>query len=970
MPAPTKPIECQGCPLEFLGGPTWSQPEGRATIPVMIAAEALGENEQRDGLPLRPYAQAGSVLEATFKRSGLNREQFVLWNTVGCRPPNNFLVGAPYERGAIDHCRRHFDAVVEKFQPKAILAMGNTPFSALTGLAGEKLGVTWTRGFAFDSNRYPGVKVIPTYHPAYIARGNRNLMGVFRRDLFYAIKVAKEQVKPQTYNYKLFPEREAVEQFRNQLAANTHWPVWVDIETAESITGKDESELEKIDKITQIQFSTHAGHSIVMHWGYPYDELALQILALPNMKSGWNFWEFDLPHLRQHHAVVNGMIGDTMWKWKFWQPDIPRGLQFASGYALEGVEAWKHTSQSDPGVYGGHDTNYNLQVDQWIDKMLTSKGMMETYRRQILEMRRIHVRCAERGIPMNGEKLAALGEKLEGMRADRLAKMQEIVPRDLLNIEPKMGFVRDPEQTEGMVQRKFVVDLPVMEKCLGCQGTGRTVSLSGKPKEERVDCPKCDGRGVIEDETQVSGERECEECGGNGLVTRYSQKSKEKNCPDCKGKGQIKSKKVAPAEVTRWCRLVPFVPSGGENGQLLRYVKHKKHKVPTKRDRSTDEMKETTGKDDVLVLWKKTADPLYNLVLEYREYEKLIGTYIGPWMPDSGGFLRTHTYRYSAATGQLAAVNPNVLTAPKRGSVAKEWRACQEAKSGHLLVEVDMTAFHAKTLGFEARSLDYMRIAALDIHSFLTAHVLKVPEAERLFGMDDREMKEVLSWYKKQSKEFLPRTPGCPDGGWTFQNIRDFKSKPVVLGVGFGEGAQKIYDKDPDSYKSKAEAQSIKDVIKGLFPKIFAFQDEQVWEAYNNGFLMSKWRYIRWFWDAKRYDPARKALVNGEEAEAAMAFRPANDAHGMFKAIQLKLDCMGVMEHFGFFNPVHDALYFHPKEEEVEDCLRVVKGEMEKPCGELMSDDPEVRAAYPNGFQCGTEAKFGRNLKEMETWKG
>src|SRR5437660_1531957 len=116
----SRPDACRRCPLDPVAE-GFSLPEGTGSSGVMIAAEALGEAEVKDGLPLRPYAPAGSVFERALRRAGIDRQSLLLWNTVACRPPSNLLEGTAYEQGAIESCRVHFDGVVARFKPRVIL---------------------------------------------------------------------------------------------------------------------------------------------------------------------------------------------------------------------------------------------------------------------------------------------------------------------------------------------------------------------------------------------------------------------------------------------------------------------------------------------------------------------------------------------------------------------------------------------------------------------------------------------------------------------------------------------------------------------------------------------------------------------------------------------------------------------------------------------------------------------------------
>lgn len=55
---------CNTCVGRFWGDKL-AVPEGSGSSGVMLFGEALGEHEEKDQLPFRPYAQAGSLLELT-----------------------------------------------------------------------------------------------------------------------------------------------------------------------------------------------------------------------------------------------------------------------------------------------------------------------------------------------------------------------------------------------------------------------------------------------------------------------------------------------------------------------------------------------------------------------------------------------------------------------------------------------------------------------------------------------------------------------------------------------------------------------------------------------------------------------------------------------------------------------------------------------------------------------------------------
>lgn len=192
MPVLSKPDSCQGCPL-YGDAKGFSKNEGSGTNKVLIIGEALGHNERADGLPFRPFAQAGSLLERAFKRCGFSREQFHLTNICRCQPPEDFLAGARYEFEAIQHCRQYLEETLRTFHPRAILALGGTATRELTGLSGTKQGVSYVRGYVIPCilPEALNIPVVPSFHPSFIRQGHQEMFGILCHDIQRAVDVAK-----------------------------------------------------------------------------------------------------------------------------------------------------------------------------------------------------------------------------------------------------------------------------------------------------------------------------------------------------------------------------------------------------------------------------------------------------------------------------------------------------------------------------------------------------------------------------------------------------------------------------------------------------------------------------------------------------------------------------------------------------------------------------------------------------------
>lgn len=372
------------CPIP--GARSFSAPEGKGSLGVLILGESLGDSEAADGLPFRPHAQAGSLLERAIRRSGFTREQFVLWNVVPVQPPHNYLEGAPYEAAAVAWGTQYLRKVIDDYKPRCILALGNVALRTASGMCGPLRGISHLRGFVLDG--VLGVPVVGSFHPAFIRRGAMPLTSVLMHDLKLAVAVAhgrptcfyspvlsrdfevdlskiwtrpmEPRIPPE---YILHPTERDAYNFLNYMEKNPDALLAYDIETPRSAAvNEDESDELGEVQILSIQFSPRAGAGIYMPWREPFDVVARRVLALPNPKAGANTWRFDDPLLRAHGCQLNGELHDVRWAFHHLQPDLKSSLQFmGSFYALE-MGPWKHLHESHPELYGVMDTDATWRI--------------------------------------------------------------------------------------------------------------------------------------------------------------------------------------------------------------------------------------------------------------------------------------------------------------------------------------------------------------------------------------------------------------------------------------------------------------------------------------------------------------------------------------------------------------------------------------------------------------------------------
>lgn len=149
--------ECVRCPLNE-GRTHIVHSEGNRRAQLMFVGEAPGADEDAQARPF--VGRAGQLLNKIIEAIGLKREDVFIGNVNRCRPPQN-RTPTPAEAAT---CKPFLLREIAIVQPKVIVVLGNT---AMKNLLDTKEGITKVRGKFQD---YRGIKVMPTFHPAYLLR--------------------------------------------------------------------------------------------------------------------------------------------------------------------------------------------------------------------------------------------------------------------------------------------------------------------------------------------------------------------------------------------------------------------------------------------------------------------------------------------------------------------------------------------------------------------------------------------------------------------------------------------------------------------------------------------------------------------------------------------------------------------------------------------------------------------------------
>jgi DNA polymerase len=135
--------------------------EGNAKAELMFVGEAPGADEDMTGRPF--VGRAGQLLNKMIEAIGMKREEVYIANVIKSRPPGN----RNPEKDEIEACIPFLFRQIAAIKPRLIVTLGNP---ATQELLDTKTGISKMRGEFQDYPRIAGIKVLPTFHPAYLLR--------------------------------------------------------------------------------------------------------------------------------------------------------------------------------------------------------------------------------------------------------------------------------------------------------------------------------------------------------------------------------------------------------------------------------------------------------------------------------------------------------------------------------------------------------------------------------------------------------------------------------------------------------------------------------------------------------------------------------------------------------------------------------------------------------------------------------
>lgn len=891
---------------------------------VLLIGEAAGEHEALQGEGF--VGKAGEYLFSQLKRIGIDREGFRIANVLSCRPPDNILAKASYEAEAIATCSPLLDATIDAHivhcsavhKTPVIVALGRIAFKRIMGL-GERsplMGEDYL-SYVHWSEHY-GCWTLACDHPSYLLRGNHHLTPVLCNTIAKAMEIAKDRFSYDNPTYILDPEPAVFQQwvldYQRVLKSNPDTFLSYDIETPYK-KGKSEDAISSADDesfiILRCSFAYDTSSAISVPWKGDYIPILERLFTTEGGTIfGWNNNGYDDERVIAQ-MPIRGTIIDAMTAWHVLNSTLPKALGYVTPFYWREAPMWKHLSHSSPALYNAIDALAALRCWLGIREGLKETGLWPVFDRHVLQLNKALSYMSQKGLMRDEIMRDEVEAKLTTMLGEIDTSIQAAVPMEARHVKL---YKKTPKSIDGLVQ---VAVCGVVRRCSNC-GSCSPTKPHFKPTSKRSKKPDnpCSAASVVSVEEMV-------QLYGKLLPWKISLKG------------------------------------------LLSYQRVKGHTA----FRGRRSKRITFDKNAMKRLMKAhPSDALYPLIGQHHHLGKLLGTYVGRHqksgrikggMPMGSDGLGHPTFKHDPSTLRLSC--PFFHTLPRTGKPddPHTWiRDMIIARPGHILHARDFSGIEGVLVGYEAKSPAYIRLALKDVHSFYTAYALN-----QLDGRVKANDLPLLSWSDEKLFTRLAEIKA------EFKHDRNSLYKHLVHASNFGQGpagaVEKIYSETNVLYPVPLVGK-VMSIYKELFPEIPKWHDAVRWEAHDKGYLTNAFGYVHRFSHIFRWVRENGKWVRklGDEAEAALAFRPQSNAAGIIKESIIRLYFDRFEEAGQYLRlQIHDENMLEVPIGELEKVAHILQEEMERPILQLPMPPEWGLGPY---LRINTEAKTGARWGEMK----
>ncbi|MFA6006579.1 MAG: DNA polymerase [Candidatus Paceibacterota bacterium] len=289
----------------------------------------------------------------------------------------------------------------------------------------------------------------------------------------------------------------------------------------------------------------------------------------------------------------------------------------------------------------------------------------------------------------------------------------------------------------------------------------------------------------------------------------------------------------------------------------------------------------------------KDLHPIINKILEYREYKKLLSTYIDaiPKLLDKEGRLHTTLVQAGTTTGRMSSNNPNLQNIPIKTELGRAIREAFIAPKGTELLALDYSQIElrvAAALSGDEKLLKIFKEGG-DVHASVASLVFGVPPDKV-----DHEMRR--------------------------------KAKVINFGIIYGMGVNAL---KTNLGTTREEAQQFHDAYFEQFKQLGEYLDNILAETKHTKYTTTLYGRRRYFKNINSRMPQLRAMEERMAGNAPLQGTAADIIKlAMIKA-EHELKKAHLHDDAKLLLQVHDELIYEVKKEKVEEVAKVIKQAME-----------------------------------------
>ncbi|MCX6755817.1 MAG: DNA polymerase, partial [Candidatus Nomurabacteria bacterium] len=290
----------------------------------------------------------------------------------------------------------------------------------------------------------------------------------------------------------------------------------------------------------------------------------------------------------------------------------------------------------------------------------------------------------------------------------------------------------------------------------------------------------------------------------------------------------------------------------------------------------------------------KDAHPIIAHILEYRELQKLLSTYIDslPNMIGSDGRIHAKFIQAGTTTGRFSSSDPNLQNIPIKTEKGKKIRYAFVASVGHTLASFDYSQIELRVAALLSQDKYFINTfkEGRDIHTAVAMKVFNVAEADVTHDMRRR-------------------------------------AKVINFGILYGMGVTALRENLGGERK---DAQIFYDNYFAQFPSIAGYLESIKNFAKANGYTETLFSRKRYFPGIRSPLPFIKAMAERMATNAPIQGTATADIIKIgMKRVSDALVAAGLDSHVHLVLQVHDELIFEIEEKYVDKAKGLIKEAME-----------------------------------------